>query len=80
VCTEDYITDALIGNLHAFTITDVSNGKSRSEDGGAGGSSGCEPQKIFMRDEYLQGVAVEDRGFVERFLQTQMVSALLYQS
>ena len=35
---------------------------------------------MFMRDEYLQGVAVEDRAFVEQFLQTQMASALMYSS
>ena len=63
---EDYISDALTGNLQAFTIKNVSRKEGTDE-----------PQKIFMREEYLLGVAVEDRPFVERFLQTQMVSSII---
>ena len=76
--TEDYISGALTGNLHAFTITDVSNRKQNTDSGTVKTSQ--EPRKIFMRDEYLQGVAAEDRAFVEQFLQTQMASALMYSS
>ena len=75
--TEDYISGALIGNLRAFTITDVSDGKQRADEVR---STRNEPQKVFMREEYLQGVATEDKAFVERFLQTQMATALLYSS
>lgn len=49
-------------------------------DDRTGGTSATEPQKMFMRDEYLQGVAADDRAFVDRFLQTQMASVLIYSS
>ena len=63
---EDYVSTALIGNLRAFTIKNVTAGK-----------GGEKSAAVFMAREYLEGVPAADRPFVELFLQTQMVSALL---